>query len=101
MSFLFVLLIFPPFFPEKENHTPGQIKDLADLLAEDCSALDSVREMGLDTSKFFHEELKKSWGSAHLAVFDGEEASNWILGVSILTLYVQPRGHWSSLLPCY
>ena len=54
-----------------------------DLLAEDWSALGSVHEMGLDTSRFFHQELGKSWGSAHLAVFDDEEAGNWILGVSV------------------
>ena len=53
------------------------------LLAEDWSALGLVHEMGLDTSKFFQQELEKSWGSAHLAVFDDEEARNWILGVSI------------------
>ena len=77
MSFLFFFLfMFPPFLSEKKNRTPGQIENLTDLLAEDWSALGSVREMGLDTSKFFHEELEKSWESAHLAVFDGEEAGN-------------------------
>ena len=39
--------------------------------------------MGEKTAKFFWMELENTWGSKHLAVFDKEEACNWILGVSI------------------
>ena len=43
--------------------TPGQIEDLTDLRAEDWKSLGSVQEMGLDTAKFFQQELEKTWGS--------------------------------------
>ena len=61
----------------------GNIEDLTDLLAEDWSQLGSTHEMGEKTAKFFWMELENTWGSKHLAVFDKEEACNWILGVSI------------------
>ena len=64
--------------------TPGQIEDLTDLLAEDWSVLGSVWQMGLDTAKFFRQELEKTWGSKHLAVLDEIEAGNWVMGVSVL-----------------
>ena len=70
------------FLLEVVNQTPGQIEDLCDLLAEDWKSLGSVREMGLDTQKFFRVELEPSWGSKHLAVLDEEEAGKWLMGVS-------------------
>ena len=60
----------------------SNIKDLTDLLAEDWSQLGSTLEMGEKTAKFFQMELENTWGSKHLAIFDEEEAPNWILGVS-------------------
>ena len=59
----------------------SNIEDLTDLLTEDWSQLGSTREMGEKTAKFFWMELENMWGSKHLAVFDEEEARNWILGV--------------------
>ena len=73
-------------FLEKASRTPGQIEDLCDLLAEDWAKLGTVREMGLDTSRFFRQELEKTWGSKHLAMLDEEEARTWVLGVSIPVL---------------
>ena len=66
----------------------GNIEDLTDLLTEDWSQLGSTHEMGEKTAKFFRMELENTWGSKHLAVFDKEEACNWIIGVSI-TLPIQ------------
>ena len=63
---------------------PGQIEDLTDLLAEDWKSLGSVREMGLDTAKFFRQELEKTWGSKHLTVLDETKARNWVMGVGVL-----------------
>ena len=59
----------------------GNIEVLTDLLAEDWSQLGSTCEMGEKTAKFFQMELENTWGSKHLAVFDEEEARNWILGI--------------------
>ena len=75
-------------FLEEAARTPGQIEDLCDLLAEDWTSLGSVREMGIDTAKFFRVEMEQTWGSKHLTVFDDEEASKWILGVSVLLIKV-------------
>ena len=65
-------------FSEVANQTPGQIEDLCDLLVEDWKSLGSVHKMGLDTQKFFHSELERSWGSGHLTVLDEEEAGKWL-----------------------
>ena len=65
------------------DRNPGNIEVLTDLLAEDWAKLGSVKEMGEKTQHFFHEELEKTWGAKHLAVFSEEEAKSWILGVSV------------------
>ena len=52
-------------------------------MAEDWAKLGSTREMGEQTAKFFRTELENTWGARHLAVFDEEEAKNWVLGVRI------------------
>ena len=59
------------------------IEDLTDLLAEDWAKLGAVKEMGADTERFFRQEMEKTWGAKHLAVFSEEEARKWVLGVSI------------------
>ena len=59
------------------------IEDLTDLLAEDWARLGAVKEMGADTEQFFRQEMEKTWGAKHLAVFSEEEARKWVLGVSI------------------
>ena len=46
-------------FLEEAARTPGQIEDLCDLLAEDWTSLGSVREMGIDTAKFFRVEMNR------------------------------------------
>ena len=61
----------------------GNIEDLTDLLAEDWAQLGTCREMGKKTIKFFRTELENTWGSSHIAIFDEEEARNWVLGVGI------------------
>ena len=68
---------------EAANHTPGMIEDLTDLLAEDWAKLGAVKEMGADTEWYFRQEMEKTWGAKHLAVFSEEEARKWVLGVSI------------------
>ena len=67
---------------------------LTDLLAEDWAKLGSIKEMGEKTQCFFCEELEKTWGTKHLAVFSKEEAKSWILGVSggKVNLESIPRG---------
>ena len=60
----------------------GNIDDLTDLLAEDWAKLGTTREIGEKTARFFRTELENTWGSKHLAVFEEEEAKNWVLGVS-------------------
>ena len=82
-------------FSEKEARTPGHIEDLCDLLAEDWASMGSVREMGIDTARFFRQEMERTLGSKHLAVFDEEEAKNYVLGVSTFFVYglvVDARG---------
>ena len=37
--------------------------------------------MGEKTARFFRTEMEATWGQKHLAVFDEEEARNWVLGV--------------------
>ena len=69
------------------DRNPGNIEVLADLLAEDWAKLGSVKEMGEKTQRFFREELEKTWGSKHLAVLSEEEAKNWLLGVSVLSVH--------------
>ena len=70
-------------FVEKAVRTPGQIEDLCDLLAEDWVGLGNVREMGDATQKFFRSEMEKTWGSKHLSVLSEDEATKWVMGVSI------------------
>ena len=91
--FSFFLLLNHPLFYYPFPQVPayllllereaGNIEDLTDLLGEDWSQFGSTCEMGKKTAKFFRMELENTWGSKHLAVFDKEEARNWILGVSI------------------
>ena len=80
---------------------PGNIEVLTDLLAEDWAKLGSVKEMGEKTQKFFREELEKTWGAKHLAVFSEEEAKSWLLGVSILKVALESvyrgRSHFIDL----
>ena len=76
------------------DRNPGNIEVLTDLLAEDWAKLGSIKEMGEKTQCFFHEELEKTWGAKHLAVFSEEEAKSWILGVSVSKVDLEsvPRG---------
>ena len=76
--------IFPliPVCPLLLEREACNIEDLTDLLAEDWFQLGNTHEMGEKTAKFIPMELENTWGSKHLAVFDEEEAHNWILGVS-------------------
>ena len=53
---------------------------------EDWAQHGSTREMGEKTAKFFRTEMENTWGQKHLAVFDEEEAHNWVLGVSFQIL---------------
>ena len=88
-SFFFINLPLYYIFPVIPMHTSlsereaNNIKDLTDLLVEGWSQLGSTCEMGKKTAKVFQMELENTWGSKQLAVFDEEEARNWILGVSI------------------
>ena len=67
---------------------PGQIEDLTDLLVEDWAQLGRVREMGGDTQKFFRQEMERTWGQKHLAIFPEDEAQKWVLGVCNLMTIV-------------
>ena len=64
------------------------IEDLTDLLAEDWAKLRAAKEMGADTERFFRQEMEKTWGAKHLAVFFEEKARKWLLGVSIPNISV-------------
>ena len=50
--------------------------------------------MGVDTVRFFRQEMERTWGGKHLTVFDEEEAKNYVLGVSTL-FRAQPRGRYT------
>ena len=78
-SFSRTVLYLDVILPGREA---GNIEDLTDLLAEDWAKLGSVREMGVDTARWFRKEMENLWGSKHLAVFDEVEARNWVLEVS-------------------
>ena len=55
--------------------------------------------MGVDTIRFFRQEMERTWGSKHLAVFDEEEARNYVLGVSIRSR-ARPRGCYVRSFNC-
>ena len=61
----------------------GNIDHLTNLLAEDWAKLGTTREIVEKTAHFFQTELENTWGFKHLAIFEDEEAKNWVLGVGI------------------
>ena len=66
------------------ERVPGKVEDLTDLLLEDWAQLGSCRELGESTSRFLREEMERTWGEEHVAVFDEKEAQKWLVGVSII-----------------
>ena len=60
-----------------------------DLLAKDSAKLGTTWEIGEKTACFFQMELENTWGAKHLAVFEDEEAKNWVLSVSVQLFPVQ------------
>ena len=78
-------LMFLPLFLDQD---PGNIEVLMDLILEKWRNVPEARQLGEESAKFFCQEMEGTWGQGHLTVLSEDEAQKWLLGVSLLFLFL-------------
>ena len=63
------------------DRKPGDIEAITDLFFEDFLNFPTTLELREESANFVREEMERTWGSQHLAVFSEDEAQKWLLGV--------------------
>ena len=70
------------------DQNPGEVETITDFLMEHWKNFPEARQLGEDSTHFIRQEMESTWGQQHLAVLSEDEAQRWILGVSLLYIYI-------------